>query len=146
MGGSCGIYVASACPVFVLRFVLLFSLVGALSPPGRGACYTSLPLALTLLLGVWPPSPPGYLQFAKLSHSWPLSNQLNSKKKNSTGYLLSSSLIGAPYLVGAWLSSPPGCLLPFSFTDGSPPVEALPLSLSFEVPATLLSRWLSLSR
>ena len=25
-----------ACPVFVLRFVLLFSLVGALSPPGQG--------------------------------------------------------------------------------------------------------------
>ena len=50
-------YVASdapdpACPVFILRFVLLFSLVGALSPPGQGTCYTSLPLALTLLLGV----------------------------------------------------------------------------------------------
>ena len=52
-----------ACPVFVLRFVLLFSLVGAFSPPGPGTCYTSLPLALTLLLGVWPPSPQGYLQY-----------------------------------------------------------------------------------
>ena len=52
-----------ACPVFILGFVLLFSLVGALAPPGQGTCYTSLPLALTLLLGVWPPSPLGYLQY-----------------------------------------------------------------------------------
>ena len=28
----------TACPVFVLRFMLLFSLVGALSPPGRVTC------------------------------------------------------------------------------------------------------------
>ena len=35
-----------ACPVFVLRFLLLFSLVGALSPLGQGTCYTSLPRVL----------------------------------------------------------------------------------------------------
>ena len=57
--------------------------------------------------------------------SWPLSSQLISK----TGYLLSFTLVGAPYPIGAWLPSPPGCQLPFSFTDGSSPVEALPLSL-----------------
>ena len=61
-------YVASdapdpACPVFVLRCVLLFSLVGGLSPLGQGTCYIYLPLALTLLVGVWPPSPLGYLQY-----------------------------------------------------------------------------------
>ena len=39
------------------------------------------------------------------------------------------TIVGAPYPVGAWLPSPPGCLLPFSLTDGSSPVEALPLSL-----------------
>ena len=129
-------YVASdapnpACPVFILRFVLLFSLVGALSLPGQGTCYTSLPLALTLLLGVWPSSPLVYLQYLALapisnfSPSWPLSSQLISK----TGYLLSFTLVGVPYPVGAWLPSPPGCQLPFSLTDGSSPVEALPLSL-----------------
>ena len=43
--------------------------------------------------------------------------------------LLSFTLVGAPYPVGAWLPSPPGCLLPFSLTNSSSPVEALPLSL-----------------
>ena len=61
--------------------------------------------------------------FSNFSPSWPLSSQLISK----TGYLLSFTLVGTPYPVGAWLPSPPGCLLPFSLTDGSSPAS---LSLS----------------
>ena len=52
-----------------------------------------------------------------------------SKLISKTGYLLSFTLVGAPYPVGAWLPSPSGCQLPLSLTDGSSPVEALPLSL-----------------
>ena len=126
-----------ACPVFVLRFVLFFSLVGALSPLARGTCYTSLPLALTLLLRVWPPSPPGYLQYlfqelylqiSNFSPSWPLSSQLISKNKNR--------LVPA-ILHSCWRSLSRWCVTslssrmpaPFSLTDGSSPIEALPVSL-----------------
>ena len=119
-------------PACRLRLEVCAALVSCWCGPGYLLHFS--PLSLTLLLGVWPSSPLGYLQylfrelypqFSNFSPSWPLSSQLISK----TGYLLSFTLVGTPYPVGAWLPSPPVCLLPFSLTDGSSPVEALPLSL-----------------
>ena len=115
-----------ACPVFVLRFVLLFSLssgpgyllhfspTGTHSPIGHLASLSS-GIPAVFISGA----------LAPIFEFLPLSSQLISK----TGYLLSFTLVGTPYPVGAWLPSPPGRLLPFSLTDGSSPVEALPLSL-----------------
>ena len=91
-------------------YLLHFSPTGTHSPVGR-------------LASIWGTCSIYFRSF-RIS-SWPLSSQLISK----TEYLLSFTLVGAPYPVGAWLPSPPGFLLPFSLTDGSSPVEALPLSL-----------------
>ena len=69
------------------------------------------------------------IYFRSFSPNFQVSPPLSSQLISKTGYLLSFTLVGAPYPVGAWLPSPPGCQLPFSLTDGSSPVEALPLSL-----------------
>ena len=92
---------------------------GTHSPVGRLA-FISSGVPAVFISGALAP-------ISNLSPSWPLSSQLISKTVYT--YLLSFTLVGAPYPVGAWLPSPPGCQLPFSLTDGSSPVEALPLSL-----------------
>ena len=93
------------------------------------------------------PSPPGYLQYlfqelylqiSNFSPSWPLSSQLISKNKNR--------LVPA-ILHSCWRSLSRWCVAslssrmpaPFSLTEGSSPVEALPLSLlGYVLPFSLV--------
>ena len=117
------------CPVFVLRFVLLFSLVGALSPPGNLllshwhslSCWVSVHPLLQCSCSVYFQSfSPKFLISSPADHV--LSSQLISKK--NTGYLLSFTLNGTPYITHWYLSSLSSRIpvTPFPFIDGPLPL------------------------